>query len=113
MRFFFYSIKIGLSLDYEIILASSTPLSVGLSGIILKKIKKTKLIFEVRDLWPQIPIELNVIKSSYLVWILKKIEKSIYVNSDKIIALSSGIFSEILKVISNQKKIKVITNLSI
>ena len=47
-------LRIGNKLDIDIIIASSTPLTVGIPALILKKIKKTKLIFEVRDVWPQL-----------------------------------------------------------
>ena len=39
--FAFFALRKGLSLDYDLIIASSTPLTVGIPAVILKK-KKTK-----------------------------------------------------------------------
>ncbi len=100
----------GIRLDYDLIIASSTPITVGMPAIILKKIKKVKLVFEVRDVWPQLPIALGVIKSKIVIKLLRLFESKIYFESDSIIALSEGMKHEIMKV-NNTKKISVITNL--
>ena len=111
ISFIFYVVRVGYKLDIDIIIASSTPLTVGIPALFLKKIKKTKLIFEVRDVWPQLPIAIGAIKSKLLIKILKKIESKIYVESEKIIALSDGMKNEIQKIENDEDKIVVITNL--
>lgn len=111
IAFIFYVFKIGLKLDYELIIASSTPLTVGIPALILKKIKKTKFLFEVRDVWPQIPIALGVIRSKAVIFLMKKLEKKIYSESDSIIALSDGMKREIEKSSPKSKKVNVVTNL--
>ena len=111
LAFIFYVVRIGYKLDIDIIIASSTPLTVGIPALFLKKIKKTKLIFEVRDVWPQLPIAIGAIKSKFLIKILKKIESKIYFKSEKIIALSDGMKNEIQKIENEKDKIVVITNL--
>ena len=110
-RYMLFAFKVGMKLDYDVIIASSTPLTVGIPAYFLKKIKKSKLIFEVRDLWPQLPIALKVIKSPLLIKFLKFIEKKIYLESNKIIALSDGMSKEIAKVTNDTKKIVTITNI--
>lgn len=109
--FAFFALRKGLSLDYDLIIASSTPLTVGIPAVILKKIKKVKMVFEVRDMWPQLPIALGAIKFKPLIKILKWLEYKIYKESDKIIALSDGMKNEIFKICGNIEKIVVITNL--
>ena len=76
--------------NYDIVYATSTPLTVGFIALLLKKIKKMPFIFEVRDLWPDFPIQIGAITNPILIWILKKLEKSIYINSEHIVALSPG-----------------------
>ncbi len=111
LAFIFYVVKVGYKLDIDVIIASSTPLTVGIPALFLKKIKKTKLVFEVRDVWPQLPVAIGAIKSKLLIKILKKIESKIYINSEKIIALSDGMKNEIQKTENEKSKIVVITNL--
>ena len=111
ISFIFFVLRVGNKLDFDIIIASSTPLTVGIPALILKKTKKTKLIFEVRDVWPQLPIAIGAIKSKFLIKILRKIESKIYRESEKIIALSEGMKNEIQKVENKPDKVVVITNL--
>ena len=101
----------GSRLRYDCVIASSTPLTVGIPALIFKKIKKVNFVFEVRDMWPQLPIDMGYLKSKTIINLSKMLEKYIYQNSDKIIALSKGMKREIVKIIPDQKKISVITNL--
>ena len=47
---------------YDVILATSPPLFVGVTAFILSFFKKIPYVFEVRDLWPSGAIELGLIK---------------------------------------------------
>src|SRR5690606_17517480 len=38
--------------DIDLVIATSTPLTIGFPALVLKKIKKVPYVFEVRDLWP-------------------------------------------------------------
>lgn len=69
---------------------SSTPLTVGLIGLWLKKKRNIPYLFEVRDLWPTAPIELGAIKGAPLKKYLYHLEKQIYSQAEKIVALSGN-----------------------
>ena len=112
LYFILYILKVGRDLNFDFIIASSTPLTIGIPALIYKKIRSVNFIFEVRDVWPQIPIDMGFLKSKFLIYLAKSLEKSIYKNSVKIIALSDGMKKEILKVIPNSNKVNVITNFS-
>ena len=110
--FLWYVFTIGRKLNYDLIIASSTPLTVAIPSIMLKKLKGVKMIFEIRDLWPQLPIAIGAIKSKLLIKLAKWLEKKTYNNSNHIICLSSGMKSE-LSLLNPASKISVVTNLSI
>ena len=93
------------------IYASSTPLTIGITALLLKKIKKIPFYFEVRDLWPEAPIQMGVIKNPILKSILYKLEKIIYNNAVKIIALSPGMKDGIESKVKN-KEVKLLPNIS-
>lgn len=82
---------LSFKIKKDIIYATSTPLTVGGIALINKWFLKTPYIFEVRDLWPQVPIEMGIIKNRLFIWLLRKFEKLIYGNSKSIIALSPEI----------------------
>ncbi|WP_433957054.1 glycosyltransferase family 4 protein [Cytobacillus horneckiae] len=111
IHYMYKSFFIGLKeKNIDVIYASSTPLTIGLIGLLLAKIKRCKFIFEVRDLWPDIPIELGIIRNYWLKKILFMLEKVIYIKADKIIVLSPGMKEDLLRKGVNQGKIFTVTN---
>ncbi|EOZ92028.1 putative glycosyltransferase protein [Indibacter alkaliphilus LW1] len=76
---------------------SSTPLTTGLIGLWAKKKFAVPFYFEVRDLWPDAPIQVGAIRFILLKKILYTLEKRIYQHALKIIALSPGIAEKIRK----------------
>ena len=105
-----YAYIIGRKLNYGLVLASSTPLTVAIPGIFLSKIRKVPFILEVRDLWPAIPIELRIIRNVLLIKLSQYLERISYRLSDKIIALSYGMRDGIINTGINKSKITVIPN---
>jgi glycosyltransferase involved in cell wall biosynthesis len=75
---------------------TSTPLTTGLIGIWAKKRFGVPFVFEVRDLWPEAPIQVGAIKNPILKKILYHQEARIYRHALKIVALSPGIASAIV-----------------
>ena len=105
-----YAYKIGRKLNYGLVFASSTPLTIAIPGIFLSKIRKVPFILEVRDLWPTIPIELRIIRNVLLIKLSLYLERISYRLSDKIIALSNGMRDGIINTGINKSKITVIPN---
>jgi glycosyltransferase involved in cell wall biosynthesis len=89
--------------NVDLCYASSTPLTVGLLALRLKIKHNIPYFFEVRDLWPEAPIQLGYVKNRFLKKILFGFENEIYKNAEKIVALSPGICSEIESKISHKK----------
>lgn len=83
--------------NYDLVLASSGPLSVAIPMIIAKRFKKNKTIFEVRDLWPDAAISMSVINNKLLIKVLQSLEKSAYQNADYVVSCSVGQQRHILK----------------
>ena len=81
----------------DICYATSTPLTVGLIALRAKKIMKIPYIFEVRDLWPEAPIALGVLKNPVLKYYSRKLEKKIYSHATAIVALSPGMEEAVRK----------------
>jgi glycosyltransferase involved in cell wall biosynthesis len=94
----------------DVIYATSTPLTIGIPAIIIKWLKRIPFVFEVRDQWPEIPIELGIIKNRLLSNLLLWLEKTIYKQSCAIVALSPGMAEGIKKVIGGKKQIEVVPN---
>ena len=83
--------------NVDICYATSTPLTIGLSALRIKQDQNIPYFFEVRDLWPEAPFQMGVIKNRHLKKYLKKLEKQVYRNASQIVALSPGIKEQIEK----------------
>ena len=110
LRFSFLSIFKVLKFEYDIIIATSTPLTIAIPVLFLLKFKKKKFIFEVRDLWPEMPIVVGAIKNKFLIKILKIFEKKVYTTASKIICLSPGMKRGVVKCGISVKKTIIIPN---
>lgn len=112
--FMFRSIKLVFLLrkKYDKVYATSTPLSVGIPAIVAKLFLNKPYIFEIRDLWPEVPIQMGGLKNKLLIKILKKLEKLIYDHSESIVALSPGMFNGVLSTGIDEEKVSMIPNMS-
>ena len=111
LSFCLLSIYAGMRIKkIDVIYASSTPLTVGIPAMVIKWVKRVPFVFEVRDQWPEIPIELGIITNGFLIKILLWLEKTIYRNCSSLIALSPGQADGIRAVLTEEKPITVIPN---
>lgn len=87
VKLLFFSITRKSKKRPDVVIVSSLSLITFISGIILKKIFKSKLILEVRDIWPDSVIQIGKISEHGIIAkVLRWIEKQGYKNADGIIA---------------------------
>jgi glycosyltransferase involved in cell wall biosynthesis len=91
--------------------AISTPLTIGLAAMWIKKRYNIPYYFEVGDLWPEAPVQMGIIKNPLLKSFLYKLEKSTYKRATAVVALSDAIKTEIDKKVPG-KEIHVIPNMA-
>jgi glycosyltransferase involved in cell wall biosynthesis len=110
LKFSFFASLKAASLKGDLIYATSTPLTIAIPAVYASKINKIPMVFEVRDLWPELPIAVGALKNSILIWGAKKLEKFAYNNSERIITLSPGMKNGIIKTGYLESKVIVIPN---
>lgn len=102
------SIVIALTYSYDILFATTTPLTAGIPGIFARWIRGKTFIFEVRDLWPELPKAMGVITNPIVLNLMALLEYISYKSAHRLIGLSPGICEGIAsKGISNQKIIQI------
>lgn len=75
----------------DLIIGSSPQILSALTAWILAKLKGAKFYFEVRDLWPQVFVDVGgKSPDSPIVKIIGRIERWLYEHSDRVIVLSKG-----------------------
>lgn len=89
--FMFSSLWCGLTKvkgDFDVIIVTSPPLFVGISGYVISRFKRMPLVFEVRDLWPESAIDTGVLKNKWIIKLAYAIESFIYRKSKLINVLT-------------------------
>ncbi|MCH8034641.1 MAG: glycosyltransferase family 4 protein [Bacteroidetes bacterium] len=94
----------------EILIATSPPFLVGVSGYIISKFKNIPFVFEVRDLWPESAIQLGELKNKFVIKFLKKIELYLYHSAKLIVPVAESTINVLLKMGIEENKITVIKN---
>jgi len=69
--------------NIDICYATSTPLTIGVSALKIKKELKIPYYFEVRDLWPEAPVQMGIIKNRFIKSYLERLEKKVLKNKLK------------------------------
>lgn len=80
---------------YDYILCESPPLFLGITAYALKVIKRSKLIFNVSDLWPESAEKLGLVTNKYFLKMAVVLEEFLYYHSAIITGQTQGIVSNI------------------
>ena len=89
-------------MDADLVFATSTPLTIAIPGYIISRKLSVPMVFEVRDLWPELPIAIGALKSPFLCWIAGKLEEFAYKNSKHIVSLSDGIIDPLTPIVRSK-----------
>lgn len=111
LRFALAGIKIAFKEDHDLLFATSTPLTAGIPGIARKLFRrKTPFVFEVRDLWPELPKAMGVIKNPIVLGMMGFLERRTYAAADALIGLSPGICDGIRNKLKREKQVLFVPN---
>ena len=104
------SVKLALRLDYDLLFATSTPLTAGIPGIVMQLFRKKPFVFEVRDLWPELPREMGVISNPLILKAMDLLEWLSYHSAAACIGLSPGIVRGITRRNIPESRVTMIPN---
>ncbi len=93
LRFFQFAlaaIRRGWALDGDLVFATSTPLTIAIPGVLVARRKRVPLVFEVRDLWPEVPIAVGILKGRLPTAAARALARWAYRHSRRVVVLSEG-----------------------
>ena len=80
-----------------VLVHETSPITVGLPALIVKKIQRIPMLFWVLDLWPESLTAAGGIKNKHVISFFTKVTNLIYRNSNKILISSKGFSESILE----------------
>ena len=112
LRFFFRANRRSFSLrePFDLICASSTPLTIGELGRRMAKRRGIPFVFETVDVWPDVPIGMGILKSKFWIRVAERMTQRIYEESAAIVALSEGMRDQVLSHGISHEKVHVVHN---
>ncbi|MEO6838217.1 MAG: glycosyltransferase family 4 protein [Ginsengibacter sp.] len=95
--------------NFDVIVVTSPPLFVGVSGYIISKFKQIPFVFEVRDLWPESAIDTGVLTNKLIIRMAFWIEKYIYKRATLINVLTPAFYNTLkdIKQVPEEKLIMI------
>jgi glycosyltransferase involved in cell wall biosynthesis len=91
LKFALRSIDLAFTERYDVLFATTTPLTAGIPGIFARWLRGKPFVFEVRDLWPELPRAMGVIKDPLMLGAMSVLEWASYRSAHRLIGLSPGI----------------------
>lgn len=91
LKFAMRSVGLAFSESYDVLFATTTPLTAGIPGIFARWLRGKPFVFEVRDLWPELPRAMGVIRNPLILGAMSVLEWASYRSAHNCIGLSPGI----------------------
>lgn len=91
LKFALRSVALAFTERYDVLFATTTPLTAGIPGIFSRWLRSKPFVFEVRDLWPELPRAMGVIRNPLVLWSMGILEWVSYRSAHRLIGLSPGI----------------------
>ncbi|MCK5879084.1 MAG: glycosyltransferase family 4 protein [Holophagae bacterium] len=109
-KFALRSIGLAFSEKYDVLFATTTPLTAGIPGIFARWLRRKPFVFEVRDLWPELPKKMGVIKNPLVLSMMSFLEWASYRSAHRCIGLSPGIVEGIAQRGVKRERITLVPN---
>ncbi|MEI6258796.1 MAG: glycosyltransferase family 4 protein [Deltaproteobacteria bacterium] len=94
----------------DIVYAVSTPLTVGLLGYVISRLRGIPFVFEVTDLWPEAAVACGVVKNKGLIKLAHWLAMFCYRTSSHIVGLGRSMCEAIVAKGIDKRKVSLITN---
>jgi glycosyltransferase involved in cell wall biosynthesis len=96
----------------DVIYATSPPLTMALPALAAASRWRAPLVFEVRDLWPEAPIQMGALRNPLSRRAARALERLVLRHATRIIALSPGIQSGVVAAGASAERVALVPNAS-
>ncbi len=78
---------------FDVVIVTSPPLFVGVTGYLVSRLKRMPFLFEVRDLWPESAIDTGVLKNKLVIKLAYLVERFIYKRAHLVNVLTPAFYN--------------------
>ncbi len=96
----------------DVVYATSPPLTIALPAMLAAARHRAPLVFEVRDLWPEAPIQMGALRNPLAQRLARALECFVYSRSARVIALSPGIRDGVIAAGVSPERVSLVPNAS-
>ncbi|QKT04808.1 glycosyltransferase family 4 protein [Ectothiorhodospiraceae bacterium 2226] len=97
-------------MDCDLVFATSTPLTIALPAAFAARRRGVPMVFEVRDLWPELPVAIGALKNPVGIMLARMLERFAYRNARRVVALSPGMREGVIKAGYPARHVHVVPN---
>ena len=110
LRFAWRAARKAVALRGDVVFATSTPLTIAIPAVYAARRLRVPMVFEVRDLWPEVPIAIGAIRSPAAIWAARWLERLAYRNASRVVALAPGMRDSVVATGYPRERVAVIPN---
>lgn len=110
VTFAWRSSRRAAAIDADVIFATSTPLTIAFPALYASYRRRIPYVFEIRDVWPAVPIALGALRNPILRWAALKLEHVAYHRAAHVVALAPGMGEEVQRTGCPASRITIIPN---
>lgn len=92
-----------------VVVSSPTFFSIA-SALVLARLRRARLVVEIRDLWPAIFVELGILTNRRLIGLLEKLELAAYRAADAVVVVTEGFREDLIRRGVSMDKVTTIRN---
>jgi glycosyltransferase involved in cell wall biosynthesis len=96
----------------DVVYATSPPLTMALPALAVAFARRVPLVWEVRDLWPEAPIQMGALRNPLLRRAARALERFVYRRATRLIALSPGIRTGMIEAGAPAERVTLVPNAS-
>ena len=81
----------------DVVIATSPQFFCGWAGVWASRLKRTRFVLEIRDIWPESIAAVGAVKKGFLIKYLEWLEKRMYQAADAIVCVGDGYRDKVLE----------------
>lgn len=96
--------------QFDVVIATSPPPTVGLPGIVAAWRQRAPLVFDIRDIWPEAIVQSGRLKNPLIIALFEGTARLIYRKSNKIAVVTEGWRKRLIDIEVEADKVEVLPN---